>query len=138
MKFKCLRCVHCCFFVTPNEFPVVLEPEVKKLNELAKKFNVKLEFRYLGNGFYLWVINGYCPFYDVKTASCLIHEEKPLSCKMYPLLLNIHTGEVSASLLCDWVMSNLDNIKGLSPKEVFPDEFNAILKLVNMIKELRS
>ena len=44
---------------------------------------------------------------------------------MFPLLLNVRTGEVSASLICDRVLKNLPKIKSLNPKEVFPEEFKA-------------
>lgn len=137
IKFKCYRCIHCCFFVTPNDYPVLLKEEVNRLRNLAKKYNVNVTFKKINDIFYMWVINGFCPFYDVKERRCLIHNEKPLSCKIFPLLLNIKTREISASMMCDWVAKNIKVITNLNLQEVFPDEVKALIELYKRIVVLR-
>jgi len=136
-RFKCYRCIHCCFFVSPNDYPILLKEEVIKLRSLAKKYKVNLNFKKIDSNFYLWIIDGFCPFYDVKKRRCLIHDEKPLSCKMFPLLLNIRTREVSASMLCDWVAKNINIIANLNLKNVFPNEIEALIELYKKIIELQ-
>ncbi len=135
MEFKCYRCFHCCFFTSPNEYPVITDLEMKKLKELGRKYNVRLQFKYLGGIFYLWIINGFCPFYDIAKNSCRIHKQKPTSCKMFPLLLNIRTGEVHVSYLCDWVQANLRK-RNIDPQEVvkaFKNELEVAIKLYNQV-----
>ncbi len=135
MKFKCYRCFHCCFFTSPNEYPIITESEMKKLEEVSHKYNVRLQFKYLGGIFYLWIINGFCPFYDIANNSCKIHKQKPISCKMFPLLLNIRTGEVHISYLCDWVQANLRK-ENIDPQEVvkaFKSELEVAIKLYNQV-----
>ncbi|MCD6324320.1 MAG: YkgJ family cysteine cluster protein [Desulfurococcales archaeon] len=134
-KFQCFRCLHCCFFSSEDECPVVLPREKRRLEELAEAEGVELTFRKVGNeGLYRWVIKGYCPFYDVRSRGCRIYEERPLACRMFPLLLNPKTGEVSVSRACDWVVANFGEIMSGDPKEVFPEELNAAL---TVFKELR-
>ena len=81
--------------------PVVLEDEVRTLTQEAGRIGVKLRFVPYGehNGvkLYKWVIEGWCPFFKGK---CTIHEKKPLSCRMYPLLLNLKTGDIYLSEKC--------------------------------------
>ena len=134
MRFKCFNCTHCCFFTTPNDYPILLKEETERLTELARKYGVKVRFKSLNNKFYLWVIDGFCPFYDIKNRRCRIHEDKPLSCKMFPLLLNIRTGEVSVSLMCDWVIKNFERIRSSNDVfKIFPQEMKAILRLFELI-----
>ena len=96
--------------------PVVLEEEIPLLKNEAEKIGVELHFQpygeYNGIKLYKWVIDGWCPFYRGK---CTIHEKKPLSCRMYPLVLNLKTGEVYLSEKCLWV-----KINGPKPLDHFP------------------
>ncbi len=134
-EFKCYRCMHCCFFTTPNEYPIVTEPEVERLKELSKRFNVKLLFKHLGGIFYLWIISGFCPFYDVSSSSCRIHDKKPASCSMFPLLVNIKTGEVHLSFICDWVQANVrrDSVAPQRVIHAFSKELEIAVKLYNYV-----
>jgi len=112
----------------------LLKEEVMRLSTLAKKFNVSLTFKKVNDVFYLWVIEGFCPFYDVDNGRCLIHDQKPYACKMFPLLLNIRTSEISVSLMCDWVAKNLKEVRHINPYEVFPNEMKALTELFNKIR----
>jgi len=135
VTFKCYRCAHCCFFTNPSDYPIVLEEEVEALRKLARERGVEVEFVELTPPFYLWMIKGFCPFYDIRNRRCSIHSSKPTSCSMYPLILNIVTGEVSVSLLCDWVKENFSEVAASNPVTVFPNEFSVVIKL---FKRLRS
>lgn len=141
MRFYCYRCSHCCFFVSFDETPILLTDEVEKLKELAKRFKIKeeLKFEKLGGVFYRWLIKGFCPFYDINERKCIIHKEKPITCKMFPLLINIKNLEISVSLSCDWVRANFDKIKNLGEdiSKVFPYEYQALIQLVLKLKDLK-
>ncbi|MCD6340656.1 MAG: YkgJ family cysteine cluster protein [Desulfurococcales archaeon] len=140
LRFRCLHCLHCCFFSTPVDYPIVLEGEVDTLKKLALERNITLNFRRITDQFYLWIIEGFCPFYDIANRRCSIHENKPFSCKMFPLLLNIRTGEVSVSFACDWVINHISELinERNNIAEIFPDEFKAVVNLFKKIKALRS
>jgi len=139
LKFKCLNCLHCCFFSTPIDYPIVLREEVEKLKELASRKGISLNFKPITEYFYLWIIDGFCPFYDLAHRRCSIHEDKPSSCKMFPLLLNVKTGEISVSFACDWVVSYINDVINESSNiaDVFHDEFEVIVNLFRRIKALR-
>ncbi|MEZ0319154.1 MAG: YkgJ family cysteine cluster protein [Pyrobaculum sp.] len=116
----------CCKFESVDDMPVVLEEEIPVLKSEAEKIGVELRFQpygeYNGVKLYKWIIYGWCPFYRGK---CTIHEKKPLSCRMYPLVLNLKTGEVYLSDKCLWV-----KINGPKPLDYFPHEKEALKKLV--------
>lgn len=135
IRFRCLRCSHCCFFSSPKEQPILLEEEVRRLKELGRERGVKLEFIKVSEGLYRWVIWGYCPFYDVTKRECTIYGERPLACRMFPLLINPQNGEVSVSRACDWVRANFKEIVKSNPWEVFPEEMKAT---VTVFKRLRN
>ncbi|MCU7788061.1 YkgJ family cysteine cluster protein [Pyrobaculum sp. 3827-6] len=120
----------CCKFETIEEAPVVLEDEIPILTKEAEKIGVKLTFReygfYNGVKLYKWVIEGWCPFYKGR---CTIHEKKPLACRMYPLVLNLKTGEIYLSDKCLWV-----KINGPKPLDHFPAEKEALRRLVVKLK----
>lgn len=120
----------CCRFDSPDDAPVVLEEEIPVLQREAEKIGVKLNFvpygEYNGVKLYRWVIEGWCPFYRGK---CTIHEKKPLSCRIYPLVLNLKTGEIYLSDRCLWV-----KINGPKPLDHFPSEKAALKKLVVKLK----
>lgn len=131
-RFRCYNCIHCCFFVRTEETPLVLEDEITSLNLEALKRGIKLEFIRLDDKFFRWVISGFCPFYDVRSRRCSIHDVKPLSCKMFPLLLNIKTRDIHVSTACDWVLQHLNELldeRNLDIEEMFRDEVYAIRKL---------
>ncbi|MGC8994307.1 MAG: YkgJ family cysteine cluster protein [Pyrobaculum sp.] len=120
----------CCKFESIEEAPVVLEDEIPILTKEAEKIGVKLTFReygfYNGVKLYKWVIEGWCPFYKGR---CTIHEKKPLACRMYPLVLNLKTGEIYLSDKCLWV-----KINGPKPIDYFPTEKEALRRLVVKLK----
>ncbi len=141
-RFSCLRCPYCCFFSTEEEAPIVFSWEARRLQELLEELGVdNVEFKphevYMdGDGrcvvlLYRWVIRGFCPFYDLRTRSCRIHPEKPGSCRIYPLLVAVPSGEVRVSGACEWVERNMWIVKrGDLLESVFPDEVAAARRIL--------
>lgn len=134
LRFRCYRCVHCCFFASDIDYPIVTERDRRTLERVARKRGVELTFRRIGRGLYQWVIDGFCPFYSVRERACTIYEVRPTACRMYPLLLNPATGEVSMSALCDWVAKHLSELLEVeNPVEVFREEFPQALSLFKLL-----
>ncbi len=137
-KFTCLRCIHCCFFSSPEEGPVLLHHEVEKLKGIALKKGIELEFSELGRGLYRWIIRGFCPFYDIRRRSCSIYPERPFACRMFPLLLNPESGELSVSRMCDWVEANFQGIINSDPQKVFPEEISSAIAVFKHLSKTMS
>jgi len=136
MRFTCYRCIHCCFFAGSPDYPILTETDYRRLKKIASRRGINLKFRKIKGGLYQWIIEGFCPFYDVKKRGCSIYDSRPSSCRIFPLLLNPVTGEVSVSLLCDWVMENFKKLRETgNPAEVFPEEFKAVIGVFKYIKE---
>lgn len=106
------------------------------LGVLAQYMGVeRLRFEELPMGLYRWVIVGYCPFYELASKSCRIHGEKPLACRMFPLLLNPSTLELLVSSACTWISENAYALQELGDyvEEIFPAEFSATRELVTIL-----
>jgi Fe-S-cluster containining protein len=116
--------------------PTVFHEEVLRLKEEASRRGVELSFKELGefNGvrIYRWIVRGWCPFFDKKSRKCTIHDKKPLACKMFPLILDLNTGNIYLSENCIWVKQN-----GPRPLDDFPHEKNALMKVVVRLKLAR-
>lgn len=135
--FSCLRCSECCFFADQRECPVVLPHEVKYIRVLANYVGVQEQnFEPLPTGLYMWIIRGFCPFYDKASRACRIHSEKPLACTMFPLLINPSTLELLVSSACKWIRENIGKLLanlGEEVEEVFSAEFNAVKELIKIL-----
>lgn len=136
-KFTCYRCIHCCFFSEEKENPILLWHEVLYLGRISELLGLKLDFKSLGQGFYRLVFSGFCPFYDASNRACRIQREKPLACKMFPLLINISSLEVTVSLICPWVRENFTKIsRGMTLEDIegmFHEEFKALREVVEWV-----
>lgn len=137
IRFVCYRCIHCCFFTEERECPILLWHEVLYLSKIGEFMNLKLNFKKLGQGFYRLAIEGFCPFYDIANRACRVQREKPLSCRMFPLLVNLESLEVSTSLICPWVYENLAEISrdldGEDVEKAFSNEFIALKEVVKWV-----
>jgi len=153
--FTCLRCDRCCYFVCEQELPIVFPYEKRFLIEKARELGIsgKISFKpyevYRVNEgreyvvvAYKWIIRGYCPFYDKTSRACKIHQVKPLSCRMYPLILNVTHNAIHVSEACCWVRNNLNYILSSNPADVFQEEIKALLEAyilfinyINLIKD---
>ncbi len=122
--------------------PVLLPHEVYYYKILAEHLCVRLEFMQLESGLYKWVIKGYCPFYDYSTRSCRIHSEKPLACRMFPLLLDISENKLMVSSQCNWVKKCSQVIINISSEEdivkLFSSEYEALRELIKILYSSKS
>jgi Fe-S-cluster containining protein len=145
IRFTCLFCGEtCCSFEREEDMPLVFPWEKRSLEEKASKTGLKLEFKpavvfeidrdTAAVALYRWIIRGRCPFLDDK-GLCRIHEEKPLSCKMFPLLVGWDDKTLRVSGACPWVRDNIEKIKRLDPSKVFPEEFKAAVKALAVLEE---
>ncbi|MBP1448574.1 MAG: YkgJ family cysteine cluster protein [Thermoproteus sp.] len=138
MPFECpVGCpADCCYFKSEEENPTAFYDEVLRLRREAEKRGLSLEFKELGeiNGarIYRWIIRGWCPFFDKISRRCTIHQEKPLACRMFPLVLDVKNGNVYLSENCLWVREN-----GPHPLDDFPNEKKALSKVVSRLKLVR-
>jgi hypothetical protein len=107
-----------------------------RLEEEASRRGLSLSFKELGefNGvkIYRWIIKGWCPFFDRSSRRCVIHDRKPLACKMFPLVLDLNTGNIYLSENCIWVRQN-----GPKPLDDFPDEKGALMRVVRRLRLAR-
>ncbi|MCC6051742.1 MAG: YkgJ family cysteine cluster protein [Fervidicoccaceae archaeon] len=79
----CLRCNKCC----RDTEMILLLSDIDRITD--KGFR---DFYELKNGFYvLRNINGKCVFLD-PTGRCIIYEDRPLGCRVYPLILDEDNG----------------------------------------------
>ena len=85
-----LKCQRCCF---ETEMTLTNE-DVRRIDALGYK-----DYYMLRNG-YLQMknIDGRCFF--LRKNRCLIHEDKPIGCKLYPLVLDIDDWEVVMHDFC--------------------------------------
>jgi len=142
-KFVCSHCIYCCFFRDPIECPVLFPWEKRSIEDLLGE-EVNTTFKPLevwrdSKGtcvvtLYRWIIKGFCPFYDIFTRGCRIHEIKPLACQMFPLLIEVPSGRVMISSKCLWTKKNLGLLKELNTPEAiartFPLEFSAAITVL--------
>ncbi|NPA04510.1 MAG: YkgJ family cysteine cluster protein [Crenarchaeota archaeon] len=147
--FKCLHCIHCCFFAQEWESPIVFPWEKRLLERMLNDAGLRGVFAPVeaygplpGGGcvvvLYRWVVRGFCPFYDSVSRRCMIHELKPLACRMFPLLLELPSGRLMLSAACDAVRPP---IRG-GVERVFPVELRAaetvLLLYTGVVERLRS
>ncbi|MEL9990772.1 MAG: YkgJ family cysteine cluster protein [Thermoproteus sp.] len=138
MPFECpIGCpADCCYFETEEQTPTVFHEEMLRLSQEASKRGLEVKFKELGeiNGvkIYRWIITGWCPFFDKKSRRCTIHERKPLACKMFPLILDVKSGNIYLSENCIWVKQN-----GPRPLDDFPNEKKALMKVALRLKLIK-
>lgn len=114
--------------------------EKRLLEEIAEKLHISLQFEPFlvfkdedskcVIALYRFVVKGYCPFFNRQTKLCSIHDQKPLACKMYPLLVEMPTARLLLSAGCEWVRRHQAIVTILEKKPdliavVFPREFEA-------------
>ncbi len=152
-RFSCLHCLHCCYFKADVEAPTLFPWEKRRIEETLKKGAMtshKFEPILIYGSedgvcvvvLYRWLIKGFCPFFNLREKVCTIHDDKPLACRMYPLLLDITGHKLSISLSCDWIRAKKDVIRTSfnninKIKEVFPTEFQAALEVLSYIENVK-
>jgi len=136
--FTCIRDgVYCCSFQGDREPVMVFSWERKHLLKYDNTLVFKPFYGYSDGVrkiifIYHWVINGRCPFLN-DMGLCTIHEFKPLSCRMFPLILGLSDNTLRVSLACKIIAENPEEYKG-DPSVVFPNEFTHAVKTYIIIK----
>ncbi len=155
-KFKCLKCGYCCSHSDRDyselRYIPIFYDEIKFLNDLAEKLDIHIEiipdlmYPDLLNKVY--IITTYsltfpetCGFFDTKKG-CSIYEDRPLTCKSYPLSLWREDGlrkMLKVETSCKFVSQNLDltlNKDFNELKEFFPEEYEFARKILIKGKEI--
>jgi hypothetical protein len=88
IKFICLNCGKCCLD-TEMEISNEEIEKIEKIGYSRKKFTI-IENGYLR----LKNIKGHCYFYNPQDKRCIIYENRPLGCLLYPLILNQNRCEI--------------------------------------------
>lgn len=134
--FRCVKTCgsKCCSFKTEEEAPLVYPWEKRYIDTLVDNQVFKPHVCYVQKDtvlvfLYRWVINGGCVFLNGN--ECSIHSNKPLSCKMYPLIIGLDDDTLRVSSLCPYV-SLRDAM--LSPQNYFKDEYRVALKNYTLLK----
>ena len=137
--FKCILCgEYCCTFREEVEMPLVFPWEKRRLSRLRKDlvFKPYMVYRVKRKRYavllYRWIINGKCPFLS-SDGKCMIHEDKPLSCKIFPLVIGLDDNTLRVSMACKVISENPDNYRG-DPSTVFPLEYPYALKTFMILK----
>lgn len=133
----------CCLFTSIEDMPLVFPWEKRRLEKHRRDLVFKPYVVYVVNDhtyavvLYKWIINGVCPFLRGE-GKCSIHDEKPLSCRMYPLLVGWDDKTLRVSGACPWIAENLDYIKRSDPSNVFPGEFRAAVEVLSILESIES
>jgi len=85
----CNNCGICCL-----ETEMLLS--TKDIERLIKKgYNIEFFARYDEDGYImLRNRNGHCVFYDVKKRKCKIYDNRPLGCRLYPIIFDESKGVI--------------------------------------------
>ena len=121
--------------------PLVFYWEKEELCKYAEEIGAKLRFQKFisvndGNGefvyIYRWIIDNRCPFW--RNNKCIIHPNKPLSCKIFPLVVRIPSPGILVSSKCRWVRENSEHIAPEKIPSIF-DEFSPAVKMLAMLQK---
>lgn len=137
-KFNCLMCSDCCIFKYEYEMPHVFPWEKRVIIELNSNQLFKPHLIYRDGDLhiivlYKWIINGKCIFLNSNN-KCRIHSNKPFSCKIFPLIINLSDNTLRVSNSCKFINENIDLIKSTNPDQVFINEYLHALKTYIFLK----
>jgi len=81
VKFKCIRCGICCI---GTEMELLWEDieRITKLGYRVEDFAAEKDVVRLKN------VGGHCVFYDEEKRECRIYENRPIGCRLYPLIFD--------------------------------------------------
>ncbi len=80
VKFKCIKCGVCCIGTQMELLPEDIE-RIEALGYRLEDFAV-----FDGDIYRLKNVDGHCVFYDPSTSLCKIYENRPIGCRLYPLV----------------------------------------------------
>jgi Fe-S-cluster containining protein len=91
----CTRCGKCC---THTQMQLT-EDDIKRIEKLG--FKKEKFVKYDSNGFAkLKNIEGHCIFYNSFEKKCIIYEDRPIGCKLYPIIYDLQKHTVTVDQLC--------------------------------------
>ncbi|MBE9390603.1 YkgJ family cysteine cluster protein [Fervidicoccus fontis] len=138
-KFNCLLCgAVCCTFKSKEESPLVFPWEKRRLERLNKSsmfepyIIYKINNEEIGVLMYRWKIEGRCLFLN-REGRCTIHNSKPLSCKMFPLIIGLDDFTLRVSADCEVVKNHINDLETSDPKSSFPAEYPHAMKVFELI-----
>lgn len=89
----CLKCGKCCL----NTEMILLDEDIKRIQKLGYKIDFFV--RKLHNYNVLKNTRGHCVFFEPKSKKCKIYENRPLGCRLYPIIYDDEKG-VSVDPYC--------------------------------------
>lgn len=108
----CLECGTCC---QETEMPLT-KKDIERL--LKKGYSTKFFTRHAKEGYItLRNLKGHCVFFDVKNIKCKVYSDRPLGCRLYPIIFDERKG-VIVDKLCPAHMSWTENNKKTKGKKV--------------------
>lgn len=135
-RFSCIKTCgsKCCSFKSEEESPLIYPWEKRFIENLVENQLFKPYMCYSLNQtlavlLYRWVIKGVCVF--LKENECSIHSVKPLSCRMYPLIIGLDDNTLRVSGSCPYV--SLEEAR-LKPESYFSEEYRVALKNYVLLK----
>jgi len=154
--FNCLRCGLCCKHVdqdySERRYIPIFFDEINKLRALAEEMEVEIEILpdltypdKLNNVFiitsYVLTFGESCGFFDEKKG-CLIYEERPLTCKSFPIMVwreDGHRKLLKVETSCFFVKKNLNETLAKNFNELknfFPQEYKIAEEILAKGKEI--
>ncbi len=120
--------------------PLVFPWEARRISKLCFNnecvFKPFLVYQY-GNlniiVLYRWIIKNKCIFLT-NDNKCKIHGEKPLACKIYPLIINLDDNTLRVSYVCKFISSNKHLLDNTDPALFFKNEYFNALKTFIFLK----
>ena len=154
--FNCLRCGSCCKHVDQDyaerRYIPIFFDEINKLSKLAEE--MELEINILPDLTYpdklnnVCIITSYvltfeelCSFFD-KKKGCLIYQERPLTCKSFPITVwreDGHRKLLKVETSCLFVKKNLNETLAKNFNELknfFPQEYKVAEEILAKGKEI--
>ncbi|MCW4045197.1 MAG: YkgJ family cysteine cluster protein [Candidatus Bathyarchaeota archaeon] len=94
---RCLRCGVCC-----RETEMLLSNA--DIARLERKGYTKQFFVQYDKSGYATLRNhqGYCVFYNVEKRRCGVYADRPLGCRIYPVIYDEEKGIVADTVCCSW------------------------------------
>ncbi len=119
--------MHCCYFTGEHEAPTlfpwekrllekILPTSLSKRNNVFKPIDVFEKDKTCAVVLYRFAITGFCPFYDTRRGKCTIHPVKPLSCRIYPIFIDLTKNRLLLSSKCKWVLNNSREITEIAKR----------------------
>lgn len=130
----------CCFFKGEFESPLVF-PWEKRFMERKHQGLVFKPFLVYRNRdryivvLYRWVVLGRCRFLS-NEGKCLIHEYKPLTCNMFPLVIGLDDNTLRISSECPVINNMISELDKVNVSRFFEKEYKCALEAFITLKTI--